>query len=262
MLQLKLDGEIVDIKQWKFPAGESGVKIQGWSVDKHIMTAEIIMKWEDDADLMALGQLVDAVHHNFSPYKLYLNIPYFPYSRQDRRCNLGEGHALRVVGHFINSLKFDRVITLDAHSSVLEAIVDNLIVVEQNICAEHLPIFDYLIAPDNGASKKIMQHTQVVQELTGVLIANKIRTLTGVAIEIPNGTLLENKSVCVVDDLCDGGATFLSLAEALPLPPKSLSLYVTHGFFTKGVAQLLKYYDTIYVHNLMNPSVANFVQQI
>lgn len=69
-------------------------------------------------------------------------------------------------------------------------------------------------------------------------------------------------SVCVVDDLVDGGFTFLSLAEMLKRTQPnitSLNLYVTHGLFSKGTEELKKFYDRIYVHNLMNKSVLDAV---
>jgi len=55
----------------------------------------------------------------------------------------------------------------------------------------------------------------------------------------------------VVDDLCDGGGTFIGLGEAIKeINPKArLSLYITHGFFTKGLESLLEYYDRLYTTN-------------
>jgi ribose-phosphate pyrophosphokinase len=48
--------------------------------------------------------------------------------------------------------------------------------------------------------------------------------------------LKDNKHVLIVDDICDGGATFLSIAKAVNAKYKSvkIDLFVTHGIFSKG----------------------------
>ena len=38
-----------------------------------------------------------------------------------------------------------------------------------------------------------------------------------------------------MDDICDGGRTFIELAKALKVDgPRSVWLYVTHGIFSQG----------------------------
>lgn len=49
--------------------------------------------------------------------------------------------------------------------------------------------------------------------------------------------------VLVADDICDGGRTFISLAEKVigeESPPESLDLYVTHGLLTNGATEKLR----------------------
>ena len=44
----------------------------------------------------------------------------------------------------------------------------------------------------------------------------------------------------IVDDLCDAGGTFIGSAQVLrDAGARSVSLYVTHGVFSKGVENLL-----------------------
>jgi ribose-phosphate pyrophosphokinase len=169
-----------------------------------------------------------------------------------------------MMASFINSLGFSRVVTKDAHSYVLEAVVDNLYNVEQYVCAQHLPKHDVLVAPDNGASKKIYK---VAQRMSAdVVIADKRRDNTGkiVDVSVDTSVISPSSSVCVVDDLCDYGNTFLELGKELrrTLKSNTMNLYVTHGFFGKGVDDLLKLYDNIYVHNLMNKDVEHSVKII
>ncbi len=52
----------------------------------------------------------------------------------------------------------------------------------------------------------------------------------------------------VVDDICDGGGTFLGLADKFwkQTSISTLDLYVTHGIFSKGVRELLRMYHNVY----------------
>lgn len=59
-----------------------------------------------------------------------------------------------------------------------------------------------------------------------------------------NGFDMTNKKLLVIDDICDGGGTFVLLANELKKHnPTRFSLFVTHGIFSKGVEVL---YDAGY----------------
>jgi ribose-phosphate pyrophosphokinase len=57
--------------------------------------------------------------------------------------------------------------------------------------------------------------------------------------------------IIIVDDLCDGGATFIAEAQYLKLlfPQKKLNLFVAHGIFSKGFHELFDLFDHIYTTN-------------
>jgi len=58
---------------------------------------------------------------------------------------------------------------------------------------------------------------------------------------------LKGQDCLVVDDICDGGATFLRLALALKAKNAGrLYLAVSHGIFSKGLDQLLEHYEQLY----------------
>ena len=50
----------------------------------------------------------------------------------------------------------------------------------------------------------------------------------------------------VVDDLCDGGGTFIGLADLLDASGARADLYVTHGLFTKGTQALLDRFTRVF----------------
>jgi phosphoribosylpyrophosphate synthetase len=67
--------------------------------------------------------------------------------------------------------------------------------------------------------------------------------------------------VLIVDDICDGGGTFLGISDALGSRLRSLGdvggdyilgLYVTHGIFSKGFCDLIEKFDHVYTTDSFN----------
>ena len=110
---------------------------------------------------------------------------------------------------------------------------------------------DYIIAPDNGAVKKA---SKIAEEFQLPLITClKERDLaTGHIIKYRILDLIEKPGkALIVDDICDGGATFNILAKSLKkdTPVTEISLYVTHGIFSKGLDELFENIDHIYSYH-------------
>jgi ribose-phosphate pyrophosphokinase len=262
--------EFYDPKVWKFPCGEVGVQltteILANLASPKLTEVGIKVEFSSNDDLFALAQLVDAIRAVNLDVAISAWIPYFPYARQDRRANLGEGHALKIACQFINQLNFKYVCVDDAHSTVLEALLDRLAPYPQEKCARELPKFDVLLAPDAGAEKKIFKHNQVALG-TEVICASKVRSPEGKITKtvLPYGGRLTGKTVCIVDDLCDGGATFLELGRvAREFEPAELCLYVTHGMFTnpEKFVELNDLFDRIFVYNLRPEAKKQFSQYV
>jgi len=260
VIRILINGKSPEVKVWKFPAGEVGVKVDldavPYTTWLNASQVDISLFWEGNDDLMALAQVVDILRHGTPRRRLVLHCPYFPYARQDRRVNEGEAHSLRIVAQQINALKFDRVIVTDPHSTVLEGVLDNMGVIPLHSVYYGDFETDLLIAPDAGAEKKVSLLGQKLN--TPVAVCSKTRDVVGAITGINVREVFEHgaKEATVVDDICDGGATFLALAAEVnaearrrEVNPPVLSLYVTHGIFSKGYDELLKAYKNIYVFN-------------
>jgi ribose-phosphate pyrophosphokinase len=167
---------------------------------------------------------------------------------------------VKVIANLINSCKFSQVVIYDPHSDVTPALIDNVWVISQAVCLYDTvrrldrkcdTKWDVFLAPDAGALKKIYDCTKKFNYPIEVVCANKTREVsTGkiVGVEIPNVDKLKDKNVLVVDDICDGGASFIQLASAIQSSgciPADLSLYVTHAIFSKGQSELRKFYNEI-----------------
>lgn len=255
MLILKREDncEEVPVKWSKFPGGETHVSL-GTIFPGYNGQFLIEMKFQSNDDLINLALLVDALRRKYIKPVIRLVSMYFPYARQDRVCNKGESHSLAVIANFINSLDFESVTILDPHSDVAPALINRVLVTSPAEIVVEKILYKYkdyeIVCPDGGALKR----TRAVAKVMGkrVIRADKLRDLQTGAI---SGVQLidkdfAGKNVLVVDDICDGGGTFIPLGEELrKVTDKEVALYVTHGIFSKGLNVLLSIYDVIYVAN-------------
>lgn len=107
---------------------------------------------------------------------------------------------------------------------------------------------DHVVAVDKGA---IERATEVANHFgAGVIVADKNRVdgkVIGHKLMSISHSINPTDTIWIVDDLCDGGATFISVAKLLREHYNfhELNLYVTHGLFSKGKDELFKYYTTI-----------------
>lgn len=243
------------VKQFTFPGGEVGVSLGAHPPEGHkIELVKVLAHIRTSEDLMALMMTADALRRAFPRAKIDLSMPYIPYARQDRVCNEGESLSIAVLAMMINACGFNQVFVLDAHSDVAPALINNCVnrsqaefAVQSMVQSRH----DYVIvAPDAGAYKKAHAFAKMVGAAE-VVTANKIRdTKTGIVESVQLTGNVENKKVLVIDDILDGGATFIQLGTALHLAGViRLELFVTHGIFSKGYDDLTTMYDMIYTTN-------------
>lgn len=257
MITLEQDGKEVYFRTWNFPGKEVGLKLAGKVKD---VETWITLWMPDSQDLIAYFNLLDALRvAGVSKDNISVRMPYVPYARQDRVCHEGESNALEVFSRMFRYMSYCReVIIDDPHSNVaiddLSSQYYNLKVNYQSFCARHLPVYTTLIAPDKGAHTKAINHSQVYSKQADCVFLTKTRSAIGVAYEDYKYDALVG-TVCVVDDLCDGGATFLSVGKMLRKTQPGLTkldLYVTHGLFSRGDKDLHDVFDNVYCYNLYN----------
>jgi ribose-phosphate pyrophosphokinase len=208
--------------------------------------------------IVALLMLKDALERTlgaFNEVKYILFLDYVPYARQDRPCNEGEALSIKVMADLINTMSFDKVQITDPHSDVTPALINYSDTAHCTDIIASFPelleaidggAFDALVAPDGGAIKKV----EAVAKLLGlpVIYGHKKRdTGTGALSGFGYQGDVKDMNLLIVDDICDGGGTFIGLGEALRTGGAiEISLYVTHGIFSKGVDNLLNMFDKVY----------------
>lgn len=247
----------------KFPDGQQTVTL----IDFHPATlayvpVEIKSRLNSFKDLELIICANQALRNN-GVKVVSLFVPYFSGARSDRQFSTGGVNYLKqVICPIINSQKFTKVTVVDPHSDVLEACLDNyakvsneklvrfaLTKIDNKNDAQKRTAF---ISPDAGALKKIYDLAKIFN-VKNVTTASKVRDIqTGniVKTELPTMDLDGIEQFVIIDDICDGGRTFIELAKTIKLQTdKPIYLIVTHGIFSAGFDQLSTHFKGIFCTN-------------
>ncbi len=254
-------GEIINsaLHEFTFPAGEKHIKQTEY---RPLQPVEIAIFQPDAAtmhdDLFTLAMWSDNLVPAHPSTKSVLIMPYVPGARADR----GLPHGLGIYGGFINELEIDQIIIFDPHSQATPELLkgyENLTVVysDELFGLKHMTAvlngYDGIIAPDKGA----VDRATAVADLAGlpVFTATKERNEeTGKLSNFKLDGLPKDRTYLIVDDICDGGGTFLGLAEASGLDYGQLDLFVSHGVFSKeALTNLGQKFGHVFTTNSYNP---------
>lgn len=206
--------------------------------------------------IILLSQLKNLIDNLNLKEKIVLYLPYVPYARYDRAMVNPDSFSLQVFANLLNSLNFDEVIVQDCHSKITTDLINNCSNIEQSNLIKHsfdFSSYDLIVAPDKGSIFKALKVSKLLNK--ELIICNKTRDETtgklNLNYEILSRTdIIKGKNILIVDDICDGGGTFILAAkELLKYEPATLSLYITHGIFSKGLEHLESVFDNIYAFN-------------
>ena len=273
-----LENSDIKYKISKFPDGQQSIKLDMVDTDlPNKITVSITSRFNSFLDLELIIAANQALREFSYVENVKLNVPYFLGARSDRKFEAGTSNYLKtVICPIINAQKFSRVTVLDPHSDVLEACLDNYHKHNNHrLVKDALTAIDNkndaqericLVSPDAGAYKKIFD---VAKEfgINRIITANKVRDIkTGniIRTEVPTLDQHEDLKYVIIDDICDGGRTFVELAKAMKesRPTAKIYLIVTHGIFSAGFDTLNQYFEGIYTTNsvkrLVNTNVTQF----
>lgn len=238
---IKIDGKVIDIGS--FPDGSVMVKYEPSGVQK-TNRAKLSWYYENDREFLVLIYLVKHLRaHDVND--IYLYMPYIPNARMDRVKNPEDVFTLKYFAELLNSLNLTRVEVFDPHSSVSEALINNLCVYNplgyiSRILIEINNGNLMMFYPDSGSVKRYASMAQIPYAFgikkrnweTGVIegldVAGEVDQIAG-------------KDILIVDDICSRGGTFYHSAKKLKeLGAKDIYLYVSHCENTILEGELLK----------------------
>lgn len=196
---------------------------------------QIIWRYESEAELSALIHITENIRDNFPDTSIELYMPYLPNARMDRVHEANEVFTLRYFCKLINSLEFDKVTVIDAHSSVGPALLNRVCnispkeyvykaLADAGINKES----DYIFFPDEGSCKR---YSSLFNGYKNIGFGIKKRNwedgrITG--LDVAGGSP-EGKRVFIIDDICAyGGTVYYSAQKLKELGCKDISVFFTH----------------------------------
>ncbi len=236
-----------------YPSGESHTRLNYHPTYKETPESLVIeaqvFSFSDLCRVIAVNRVYQ---HKFGTTPKWF-IPFFPFARDDRRNNDWDSFELQLAIDMVRRENLDITI-LDPHSDVsgvLKHIPQSAVVeklrhtwISTTNYRNYLLGSDVICIPDIGASKKAgtwiddnpyvqcLKHRDI---LTGKLSGFEVLTDD-----------LKGADCFIMDDICDGGGTFLGLAQKLKEKGAGkLTLGVSHGLFTAGFEALNKAFDQI-----------------
>ena len=218
---------------------------------------------QPDSNFTRLALAIDAARRA-SAKEITAVIPYFGYSRQERKSLPRTPISARVFSTILETLGVDRILTMDLHAKAIEGFflkttVDHLYartefikVLKKDFKKELLKDEIIIVAPDTGAANnarsfgiKLLNHPNLAIISKGREKANYISTMELVG-------NVRDKIALIVDDIADTCGTLIKAAELLKENGATKVIAViTHGIFSGDALLKIKNskIDTLYVSN-------------
>jgi ribose-phosphate pyrophosphokinase len=186
-------------------------------------------------NILELLMMVDTLRRS-SAVRVTAVIPYFGYSRQDRRPRSARVPiSAKVVANMITTIGVDRVLTVDLHADQIQGFfdipVDNIYatpIVLNDICAQRLSDL-MVVSPDVGG---VVRARALAKRLNDAELAiiDKRRPAPNQAKVMHVIGDVEGQHCIVVDDMVDTAGTLCQAAQALKeRGAASVRAYCTHA---------------------------------
>lgn len=198
-------------------------------------------RYENDNEAMFIWYLVHHLREGATNADIIeLMLPYLPTARADRTKYESDIFYLKYFGDFINALRFDAVWCLDVHSTVGEALINNLVVLSPELLIYQVtnqlfkqykiekPLY-YLT--DTGSLKRFNQMINSSFFTFGIKSRNWVtHEITDLRIEKSDPEIeIAGRDILIIDDILASGRTILKGAEKLKeLGANRIFIYVSH----------------------------------
>jgi ribose-phosphate pyrophosphokinase len=198
-----------------------------------------------DRNLMELCLMIQAAKLA-SAKRITAVIPWFPYSRQDRKAKPREPISGRYVADMLQLAGADRVLTMDLHAGQIQGFF--------NIPVDHmtaLPLFGrhfrdlglegegiVSVAPDAGRAKHAVRFAEMIG--AGFAVMHKMRSSPD-TVEVTEVTgRVRDKIAIIGDDVSTTGGTLIAGAEALKEQGATdVWAFLTHALFSEQGLQAI-----------------------
>jgi len=207
-----------------FPDGTSQV----WKIPEEVLKSVSTVTWEfeNEAELshvLQLGYLLKLHWHHVN-----IDIPFMVYGRQDKEISNETTFARSIIIKTLLQVYY-HIFTIDNHS--YDRLVSSSKPDLKSVFSSCKP--DLVCFPDEGASKRGYETfycNKIILEKDRDQLSGEIKGL-----KFTDSGVTAGSTVLIIDDICDGGRTFIEATKLLKgAGAKEVYLYTTHGIYSKG----------------------------
>ncbi|CAL4319852.1 Ribose-phosphate pyrophosphokinase [Buchnera aphidicola (Thelaxes suberi)] len=224
----------------RFSDGEISVQINENVRGKDVFVIQSTCAPTND-NLMELLVITDALRRA-SAGRITAVIPYFGYSRQDRRVRSARVPiTAKIVADFLFNVGVDRVLTVDLHAEQIQGFFD---IPVDNVFGSLILLEDMLqiklknpivVSPDIGGVVRARAIAKLLND-TDMAIIDKRRSASNTSQVMNIIGDIKNRDCVLVDDIIDTAGTLCKAAQALKdNGAKKVFAYATHPIFS-GIA--------------------------
>lgn len=229
-----------------FSDGEIRVRIEPNMRRRHVFIIQTTSVPVNDY-IMELVLMIDAAKRA-SASEVIAVVPYYGYSRQDRKEMARVPISSSVVANIIHNAGADRILTIDIHSEQQEGFVhcpwDNVYGSYSLLPAIQAKNLTNLViaSPDKGGVTRATGYAKLLGA-DGIAIVYKQRDVTlnnrSEALEMIGQ--VEGKDILIVDDMIDTGGTIVNAANFLKQKgAKRILVAATHGLFSGSALEKIE----------------------
>jgi len=198
-----------------------------------------------DKNLMELLLMIQAAKLA-SAKRITAVIPWFPYSRQDRKAKPREPISARLVADMLQLAGVDRVLTMDLHAGQIQGFftipVDHMTALQ--LFATHFRDLGLTgegvvsVAPDAGRAKHAVRFGEMIEAEFAIMHKTRMEAERVEVTEVTGR--VRDKIAIVGDDVSTTGGTLIAGARALlEHGAEEVNVFVTHALFSdKALEQL------------------------
>ena len=240
-----LGTELAEVERKSFASGEIYLRLA-----ESVRGADCFVMQSHSGDInktiMEQLLLVDALKRA-SAKRITAVLPFYPYSRQDKKALPREPISARLIGDMFVAAGVDRLVSIDLHTQQIQGFVDQPF--------DHLtamPLFvDYfkekfnepisIISPDAGGVKRATTFAKHLEAYVGFVhkkrdpkIHNEVKSFTVIG-------EVEDRHAILLDDIIDTGGTIAAASRILKeRGALSVNVAATHGIFSDGSVEVLQ----------------------
>jgi len=243
----------------RFANNEARVWIKEDVINKKAVIVQSF-SYPPDEHLMEFCLICDALKR-LGARKIIAVIPWLGYCVQDKVFRPGEPLSSKVIAKILQSLKINRIVTLDLHNETIAGFFDfsfthlSATQVFIDYFAQKKIGIDSIISPDVGALKRATIFAQALN-LPLTVINKKRNLITGKVSILGVNNEVKGKKVLVVDDFISTGGTLIKTANFLKEKgAQKVYAAITHHFYVKRVQEKVdkSQLDQLFVTDTIKP---------